>query len=78
MLSQEELKALSEVLPKDWVSKVQLIVNFKGTKIREVLREPEHYDKEVMDAILEVASEEKEKKNRALAEQRKRLNELVK
>ncbi|MGN8055676.1 hypothetical protein ACTJKN_05335 [Pedobacter sp. 22163] len=57
MLTATDLKALKRRLPDDWVTKVQEKVTFGGTKIRETLRDPKKYNKEIIDATILVATE---------------------
>lgn len=74
--SPKELKALKRKLPTNWVDRVKTKVTFGSTKIREALSNPAKYDKEILDAAIEVLTEYKAEMEASIQEQKARLKQL--
>lgn len=74
-IEENTLNFLKHKLPTDWVGRVQLKVSYSASRIREVLRDSNKYNQEIMDAIIKVAEEYKEEVEAGvLAQKAKILN----
>ena len=76
-LPLKDLKALKRKLPTNWVDRVKAKVGYGSTKIREALRHPDNYDKEILDAAIEVATEYKAEMEASILAQKKRIQDLT-
>lgn len=73
MLNSRDLELLKRKLPTNWVARVQEKVPFGATKIREALKYPEHYDEQILDAAIEVASEYLEERDAKIQDQKAKI-----
>jgi len=76
-LNDQERAILKRKLPVDWVTRVQAIVSFGDSRIRQVLRDPGKYNMEIMDAIIRVASDYQIEVERGVLAQKQEIEKLI-
>lgn len=77
-LDEEHLEILRNKLPSDWAEKVKEKTGLSLSKIRMVLRNPELYDKIVIDATIEVANEYQVDVDSTIQNQKQKIYDLIK
>lgn len=77
MINQRELLALRNELPKDWVHKVVERTSYSQSRIRETLRFPNKYNKEIIDAAIEVAKQHKVDADATISSQKQQIKALA-
>lgn len=77
MLSLTELKSLKRKMPTNWVERIQGKVAYGESRIRQALRDPAKYSKEIIDAALTVADEYKTEMELSIQKQKQRIKDLA-